>query len=66
MKAYVVYNGSTNKPIRGNGKATGVRKFYIVAADGDATIKDYIYIDSSGGPKSYSKAGEITGMNAYG
>ena len=66
MKAYVVYNGSTNKPIRGNGKATGVRKFYIVAADGDTTIKDYIYIDSSGGPTKYSKTGEITGMKAYG
>lgn len=43
LKAYVVYNASTNKPIRGNGKAKGVRKFYITLSENDAAA----IIDSS-------------------
>ena len=66
LKSYVVYNASTNKPIRGNGKATGVRKFYVVTTDDDATLKQYIVPNGSTATSDNYGDSAITGLEAYG
>ena len=37
LRAYVVIDGSTNKPIKGNGKVTGVKNWYIISDNEDAS-----------------------------